>query len=95
MLVHLFMFRWRESASEADKAKAVADIQAFEGRIAGLRRLEVGLNTSPKGNGFGLGCAMAFDDKAAFSACEVHSLHQAFVDWVLPLVETVDVDFEA
>ena len=36
MFIHMFAFRWKPEASQAHKDRALADIQAFQGQIAGL-----------------------------------------------------------
>jgi len=37
MFIHMFAFRWKPEASQAQKDRALADIQAFQGQIAGRR----------------------------------------------------------
>lgn len=94
MFLHLFMFRWAEGATQADKDRALTEIRTTLATIPTIRRVEAGHNVSARGNGFGTGCMMTFDDEAGFLEYQSHPLHLDFVRWVLPLVEAADMDFE-
>jgi hypothetical protein len=37
---------------------------------------------------------MKFVDRAALEAYGVHPPHQKLLEWLMPLIETVEVDFE-
>lgn len=94
MLIHIFGFRWRPEASPADKARAVAEIAAFAGRIEGLVDVEIGANLSPHGAGYKTGGVMRFADLPAFRAYRDHPLHRALLDWLLPLVDPIEIDLD-
>jgi len=49
MFIHMFAFRWKPEASQAQKDRALADIHAFQGQIAGLIETALGMNQSPRG----------------------------------------------
>jgi hypothetical protein len=51
MFIHMFAFRWKPEASQVQKDRALADIQAFQGQIAGLIETALGVNQSPRGGG--------------------------------------------
>jgi hypothetical protein len=38
---------------------------------------------------------MKFDSRSALEAYGSHPVHQALLDWLVPLVEPIEVDFEA
>jgi hypothetical protein len=95
MFIHIFGFRWKPEATEADKARARKDILAFRGVIEGLIEACVGPNLSPRGQGFAFAGMMKFTDKAACDAYSVHPAHLALLEWLVPLIDPVELDFEA
>ena len=95
MFIHIFGFRWKPATTEADKAHAARDITAFRGVIPGLLDVQVGPNLSPRGQGYAFCGLMTFTDKAACDAYNAHPQHQALLQWLLPLIDPVELDFEA
>jgi hypothetical protein len=95
MFIHIFGFRWKLEATEADKARAEKEILAFRGVIPGLIEAYVGPNLSPRGQGFAFAGMMKFTDKAACDAYAIHPAHQALLAWLVPLIDPVELDFEA
>lgn len=95
MYVHIFGFRWKPEATEAQKERAKADILAFRGRIPGLVDLHVGHNESPHGQGYTFAGLMRFTGKQAFEAYVKHPMHQALLKWLKPLIDPVELDFLA
>ena len=95
MFIHIFGFRWKEHAGNADKARAAREILAFEGKIAGLIDVAVGENLSPRGQGYTFAGLMRFTDKAACDAYSTHPAHLALLEWLVPLIEPMELDFEA
>jgi hypothetical protein len=63
MYIHMFAFRWKAGVTAEQKARVVTEIKALQGRIPGLEKTYVGLNDSPRGQGFELGGVMQFADK--------------------------------
>jgi len=53
----------------------------------------VGLNVSPRGQGYELGGAMKFADAASCEKYNQHPVHQKLLVWLLPLIEPIEVDF--
>jgi hypothetical protein len=47
MFIHIFGFKWKPEATEADKARAAHDIVAFRDHILGLIDVHVGPDVSP------------------------------------------------
>ena len=95
MFIHIFGFRWKPEASDALKARAEKEILAFRGAIPGLLEVHVGQNVSPRNQGFTYVGLMKFTDKAACDAYAVYPSHQALLKWLVPLIDPVELDFEA
>jgi hypothetical protein len=94
MFLHIFLFRWKPAATEALKARALADILAFQGQTPGLLEVHAGVNVSPRSNGHEFGGVMKFTDRAAFEAYAVSPIHMQLLEWLIPLVEATEVDFK-
>ncbi|MBW4026396.1 Dabb family protein [Acidipila rosea] len=95
MYIHVFAFRWKPEVTAAQKDRVMAEIQALQGRIPGLLETHVGINISPRGQGYELGGVMKFESKEALEAYGPHPVHQELVSWLMPLIEPLEVDFEA
>ncbi len=95
MYFHVFGFRWKPEATEAQKHQATADILAFRGKIPGLIEVHVGQNQSLHGQGYTFAGVMRFQGKAACDAYVVHPQHQALLKWLKPLIDPVELDFLA
>ena len=95
MFIHIFGFRWKENATAAEKERAAREIRAFDGKIPGLMDVAVGENLSPRGQGYTFVGLMRFTDRASCDAYAIHPLHLALLDWLVPIIEPVELDFEA
>ncbi|MGA8740896.1 MAG: Dabb family protein [Terracidiphilus sp.] len=95
MFIHIFGFRWKERVTDAEKARAARDIRAFQGQISGLIDVFVGENLSPRGQGYTFAGLMRFTDRDACDAYSTHPSHLALLDWLVPLIDPVELDFEA
>jgi hypothetical protein len=93
MYIHMFAFRWKAGVNAAQKMRVVTGIQQLQGQIPGLEKTFVGLNDSPRGQGFELGGVMQFKDKAALDAYGAHPEHQKLLEWLMPLIDPIEVDF--
>jgi len=93
MYFHIFAFRWKPEATEALQAQAMKAILAFEATIPGLIDVHVGKNDSPRGQGYTFVGVMRFTDKAAVDAYTIHPRHMALLDWLVPLIDPVELDF--
>jgi len=94
VFIHIFGFRWIENATDAEKARAVREIRAFQGQIPGLIDVSVGENLSLRGHGYTFAGLMRFADRAASDAYATHPAHLALLKWLVPLIEAVELDFE-
>ena len=68
---------------------------AFRDHVLGLDRCARGPNLSPRGQGYTFAGLMTFTDKAAADAYTTHPMHQALLKWLVPLIDPVELDFEA
>jgi hypothetical protein len=94
MFVHIFGFKWKPEATDADKARAAKEILAFRGVIPGLIEVCVGENVSQRGQGYTFAGLMKFVDKEAADFYSIHPAHMALLQWLVPLIEPVELDFE-
>ncbi|HZD49782.1 MAG TPA: Dabb family protein [Silvibacterium sp.] len=95
MVVHTFAFRWKPNVTPEQKQRAVSEIRNLQGRIPGLLETLVGENISPRSQGYELGGVMKFEDRATLEAYNSHPVHQELLSWLMPLIEPIEVDFEA
>jgi hypothetical protein len=95
VFIHIFGFRWKEHATDAEKERAARDIRAFQGQIPGLIEVSVGENLSPRGQGYTFAGLMKFSDRGSCDAYATHPAHIALLDWLGPLIDPVELDFEA
>jgi len=95
MVIHTFAFRWKAGVGEDKKLRAIAEIRKLQGRIPNLLETWVGVNFSPRSQGYELGGTMKFADRAALEAYGRHPVHQELLQWLMPLIDPVEVDFEA
>lgn len=95
MFIHIFGFRWKPEASATDKARAEKEILAFRDTIPGLLEVHVGSNVSSRNQGFTFAGMMKFTDKPACDAYTIHPAHKALLQWLVPLIDPVELDFEA
>jgi len=94
MYIHMFAFRWKPGVTEEQKKRVVAGIRELQGQIPGLLETAVGMNISPRGQGYELGGVMKFTDKASLDSYSAHPAHQKLLSWLMPLIEPIEVDFK-
>jgi len=95
MYIHMFAFRWKPGVTQEQKGRVVTAIHGLQGQIPGLAETAVGENISPRGQGFELGGVMKFADKVSLDSYGAHPAHQKLLGWLMPLIEPIEVDFEA
>lgn len=94
-VIHTFAFRWKPTTTSEQKQRAIVEIRALQGQIPGLLETLVGENFSPRSQGYELGGVMKFADRAALEEYGGHPVHQKLLAWLMPLIDPVEVDFEA
>lgn len=92
---HVFAFQWKTGTPEAQKEKARKDILAFQGVIPGLLQTHVGSNLSLHGKGYTFGGIMLFKDEASLEAYFQDPLHLALRNWLMPLIDAIELDLRA
>jgi hypothetical protein len=95
MFIHTFAFRWKPTITDDQKQHAIQEIRALQGQIPGLLETLVGVNISPRSQGYELGGVMKFADRASLDAYGDHPVHQKLLTWLMPLIDPLEVDFEA
>ena len=95
MVIHTFAFRWKSGVGEDEKLRAAVEIRGLQGHIPGLLETLVGVNISPRSQRYELGGVMKFSDRTALDAYGAHPVHQKLLQWLMPLIDPIEVDFEA
>ena len=95
MFIHIFGFRWKPQATRVDQQRALEAILGFRGVVPGLLEVYAGQNLSPRGQGYTFAGMMKFKDKASADAYNTHPAHMALKAWLMPLIDPVELDFEA
>ena len=95
MIVHTFAFRWKPGVSEGQKLRALTEIRGLQGQIPGLLETWVGVNVSLRSLGYELGGVMKFTDRSALDVYGAHPVHQELLQWLMPLIDPIEVNFEA
>jgi hypothetical protein len=93
MFIHMFAFRFKPDVTSAQKDHVLTEVRKLREQIPEVLESWVGLNISPRGQGYELGGAMKFRDSAACERYNAHPVHQALLLWLLPLIEPIEVDF--
>jgi hypothetical protein len=94
MIIHMFAFRWKPGVTDDQKQSAITEIRKLQGQIPGLMETSVGVNTSPRGQGYELGGVMKFEDQSALDVYGSHPVHQRLLNWLIPLIDPIEVDFD-
>jgi hypothetical protein len=90
----MFAFRFKPGVRKEQKEHIVAEIRKLQDAIPQVLESWVGMNESPRGQGYEMGGVMKFADKAACEAYGAHPVHQKLLSWLMPLIEPIEVDFE-
>jgi hypothetical protein len=100
MIKHIVVWRLKESASglgKAENARIVKErLEALNGRIPGLLRLEVGIDFSSTESSGDIALYSEFASRAALEGYQAHPEHRAILPFVLEATgERRVVDYEA
>jgi hypothetical protein len=93
MFIHMFAFRFKPNVTTAQKELVLTEIRKLQEQIPEVQESWVGLNVSPRGQGYEFGGAMKFADADACERYNQHPVHQKLLTWLLPLIEPIEVDF--
>ena len=94
MVIHTFGFRWKPGVTAAQIAESSRIIRARQGQIPGLLNTWVGENISPHSQGYEFGGVMQFSDQASLEVYTAHPAHQKVLEFLRPLIEAIEIDFE-
>lgn len=99
MIKHIVLWRLKPEAHgrpAAENARAIKEkLEALRGRIAGLLKIEVGLDFSRTDNSCDLALYSEFESRAALDAYQAHPEHKAVMPFVLEArSERYLVDYE-
>jgi Stress responsive A/B Barrel Domain len=95
MIIHTFAFRWKAGVEQEQRQRVIAAIRDLQGRIPGLEETWVGVNFSARSQGYELGGVMKFASRQALEVYGDHPVHRHLLAWLMPLIEPVEIDFEA
>jgi hypothetical protein len=93
MYIHMFAFRMKAGVTEEQKERMLVEIRGLQGRIPGLMETHVGRNDSPRGGDYEIGGVMKFASREIFEGYGGHPAHQELLEWLVPLIEAIEVDF--
>ena len=93
MFIHMFAFRFKPGVTSAQKDRVLTEIRKLEDQIPEVLESWVGLNVSPRGQGYEFGGVMKFADSAACERYNFHPVHQDLLIWLLPLIDPIELDF--
>jgi hypothetical protein len=93
MYIHMFAFRMKPGVSAAQKERMLTEIRALQPQIPEILESWVGMNESPRGGDYELGGAMKFASRENFEKYGPHPAHQKLINWLMPLIEPIEVDF--
>ena len=95
MYIHMFAFRFKPGITGSKKQEILDAIRRLRAEIPEVLEAHVGLNESPRGQGYEMGGVMKFADAAACARYNAHPVHQKLLSWLVPLIEPIEVDFAA
>ena len=94
MVIHTFFFRWKPDTTDAQKQQAHDTISRLHTQIPGIIETNVGVNFSPRSQGYQFAGVMKFKDRDALDAYGTHPVHLELLSWLMPLIDPIEVDFE-
>jgi Stress responsive A/B Barrel Domain len=95
MVIHTFFFRWKPGTTDAQKQRAQDTIRSLQTQIPGILETKAGVNFSARSLGYEFAGVMKFTDRAALEAYSTHPVHLELLSWLMPLIDPIEVDFEA
>jgi hypothetical protein len=95
MFIHIFAFRWKPVATDAQKQRAATDICDLKQHIPQVLEVHVGNNVSARAQDYAFGGVMKFNTHADYETYAGHPAHLALLAWLGPLIDPLELDFEA
>jgi hypothetical protein len=75
MIQHVVVAKFKSETSQEERAEIVVALRALPGKIAGIRRYEVGLDVLHTERSYDFALVSAFDDLEALKRYQVHPDH--------------------
>ncbi len=99
MIKHIVLWKLKdhaEGATKQENAQRVKQkLEAMNGRIPGMLKLEVGIDFSATGASYDVVLYSEFDSRASLDAYQKHPLHEAVAPFIGAVrLERVLVDYE-
>ncbi len=95
MVVHIVMFRFKETNRAENIMTVKRMLEALPQKIPSLRSMEVGVDFGHSERSMDLVLTSAFDDRAGLESYRVHPAHQEVVALIKEVtVESRVVDYE-
>jgi quinol monooxygenase YgiN len=82
MLKHIVMWKLKDDNREAHARQMKQMLEAMQGKVSGLHRIEVGINAVPGADTCDLVLYSEFEDAQALAAYNDHPDHLAIKDFV-------------
>lgn len=96
MIEHIVLFKLKDTASEEQVEAMLSALAGLRSAVPGIVDLSVGKNFSERGQGFGIGLVVRFENREALDAYIPHPAHRGCVDqFVKPIAaELIVADYE-
>ena len=86
-IIHVSLIKWKEGASDADKAAAIKGVKKMASLIPGIKNIWIKpVRMQPRD--FHAAFVIEFADKAAADLYAEHPAHEEWLKWYLPIRET-------
>lgn len=95
MFIHIFAFRWKPVATDVQKQRAAQEIPDLKHQIPQMLEVHVGNNISVRGHDYTFGGVMKFESKADYETYAGHPAHLVLLGWLGPLIDPLELDFDA
>ena len=96
MIKHVVMWKFKADVAEADRLEMKRQLEALQGVVPTLLKIEVGMDLSGKPAAMDMVLCTEFQSLEDLQAYATHPEHQKVVGFVKPLVcDRAVVDYEA
>lgn len=95
MITHIVLFKLKDNSIESiEKARDI--LMDMEGKIQGLKDIEVGIDITHSDRSYNLALITKFESITDLEAYQVHPVHVKVAEYIVSVrASTVTVDFES
>ena len=95
MITHIVLFKLKDNSIESiEKARDI--LMDMEGKIPGLKDIEVGIDITHSDRSYNLALITKFESITDLEAYQVHPVHVKVAEYIVSVrASTVTVDFES